>query len=139
MIGWFYTLASMVALTGGAITLFSLRRASEAERAAAKRNAPSDWAIFCIWIAGLVGGAGVLLRKPWALHVLELFCYALVVLMCLSIYNRYRDLKRRDSEEHINWLAALGGLLIVGVPIMLIAYLTIATLRSDSVRALFMP
>lgn len=139
MIGWFYTLASMVVLTGGAIVMVSLRRASSAERQAAKRNALTDCLMFVVWLGGLVGGTGVLLKKSWALHVLELFCYALVVMVCISVYNRYRDVQRRAKDEHINWLAALGGLIMVSAPIVFIAYLTIATLRNESVRATFLP
>ena len=139
LIGWFYTLASMVALTGGVITMIGVRRAGEQQRALARRNALTDYLMFAVWIAGLAGGGGVLMHKTWALYTLEFFCYALIVMMCMSIYNRYRDIKRHAAHENINWLAALGGLSIVGVPVVLIAYLTIHTLRSESVRATFLP
>ncbi|HKY01354.1 MAG TPA: hypothetical protein VJM53_02255 [Burkholderiales bacterium] len=139
LIGWFYTLASMVAITGGVITMVSLRRASPAERTLARRNALTDYLMFAVWIAGLAGGGGVLMHKVWALYVLELFCYALIVMTCISIYNRYRDVQRHAQTEHVNWLAALGGFAMVGIPVVLIAYLTIATLRSESVRATFLP
>ncbi|HKO88587.1 MAG TPA: hypothetical protein VJU83_08725 [Burkholderiales bacterium] len=139
LIGWFYTLASMVVLTGGAIVMLSLRRATAVERDAAKRNALLDYLMMAVWVGGLAGGVGILLRKVWALHVLEFFCYALVVMMCMSIYNRYRDVKRRSKAEHVNWLAALSGLLVVGTPVVFIAYATIATLRNESVRSVFLP
>jgi hypothetical protein len=139
IIGAFYAGISLVAITGGAATLISLRRASEAERSAAKRFAARDYLMFALWGVGLAGGIGLMLKRAWALYVLEFFCYALVVMMCMSIYARYRDIHRRAAVEHINWLAAGAGLVIVGIPVMVIAYMTIAALRSDSFRAAFHP
>lgn len=139
MIGGFYTLICLIALTGGIATLISLGRAGAAERAAVKRNAAKEALMFVLWAVGLVGGVGIMLHRSWGLYVLELFCYALVVMICMSIYGRYQDIKRRAADEHINWLAAGAGLAIVGVPIMVIAYLTIAVLRSESFRAAFIP
>ena len=137
LIGWIYTLASVAALAGGVVTTIAWRRSSEQARALAHRNWLIDIITFGLWTVGLVAGVGFLQRRPWSLEILEFFCYGLIVLMVMSIASRFRDMKRQTHDHKINWLGALGGIMLVSVPVVVLCYATIATVHSDATRAAF--
>lgn len=130
-IGWFYTLLSLVALGAGFFIIKALRRQGRTQLSLL------DSALFGVWILGLAGGMGILLGSAWGLQALELFCWALIVLICISLAQRLRDIKRQARERYVNWLGALAGLLLVSVPVVFLCYVTISTLRDDSTRAAF--
>ncbi len=136
-IGWFFTIASLLALALGAALIMSLHRAGELERRFLAKTAWNDVALFAIWILGLVGGIGVLAMKPWARHILEFFCWTLIVLACLSAATRLYVLKRHSAGEPLNWLPAVAGLFVVLIPIVALCAATIVTLRSEAVRQAF--
>lgn len=130
-IGWFYTVLSVLALGAGIFIVKTLRQHGK------PRLGLLDSLLFGVWFIGLAGGMGVLLRSAWGLQALEFFCWALIVLVCLSIAQRFREIKRQAREVHVNWLGALAGLLMVSLPIVFLCYVTIATLRDETTRAAF--
>jgi hypothetical protein len=136
-IGWFFTIASVLALGLGAVLIMSLHKAGELERRVLSRTAWNDVALFGIWFLGLVGGIGVIALKPWARHILEFFCWTLIVLVLLSAATRLYAVKRQRAVEPVNWLPALAGLFVVAIPIVAICAATIVTLRSEAVRQAF--
>jgi len=136
-IGWFFTIASVLALGLGAILIMSLHKAGELERRVLSRTAWNDVALFGIWFLGLAGGIGVLALKPWGRHILEFFCWTLIVLVALSAATRLYVLKRQRTPEAVNWLPAAAGLFVVVIPIVAICAATIVTLRSEAVRQAF--
>jgi hypothetical protein len=136
-IGWFFTIASVLALGFGAVLIMSLHRAGGLERLFLAKSAWNDAALFGIWILGLAGGIGLLALKPWARGILEFFCWTLIALMLLSAATRLHALKRRSAVEPVSWVAAVAGLFVVLIPIVAICAATIVTLRSDAVRQVF--
>lgn len=137
LIGWLYTLASLAALAGGVVTTIAWRRSSEQARTLARRNILIDILTFGLWVVGLVGGVGFIQRRPWSLDWLEAFCYGLIILVVMSIGGRFRDMKRQTHDHKINWLGALGGFILVSFPVVLLCYLTIATLHNDATLVAF--
>jgi hypothetical protein len=137
LIGWFYTVASVLALGLGAGLIMSLHRAGELERRFLSRTVWNDAALFGIWVLGLVGGIGVLALKPWGRHILEFFCWTLIVLVALSAATRLYLLKRHQAVEPVSWVPAIAGLFVIAVPIVAICAATIVTLRSEPVRQAF--
>jgi len=135
-IGWFFTIASFAALVVGALLIMAMHRAGELERRFLARTAWNDMALFGIWILGLAGGIGVIGLKPWGRHVLEFFCWTLIVLLLLSAATRLYALKRAGGEP-VNWVGAVAGVLVVLIPIVAICAATIVTLRGEAARAAF--
>jgi hypothetical protein len=91
-----------------------------------------------IWVLGLAGGIGVLRLQPWGRYLVELFCWALIVLALLSAASRLYALKRPDPEAPpANWLGAIAGATLVLVPILAICAATIVTLRSPEAMKSF--
>ena len=136
-IGWFFTITSVLALGLGAILIMSLHKAGELERRVLSRTAWNDVALFGIWFLGLAGGIGVIALKPWGRHILEFFCWTLIVLVVLSAATRLYVLKRQPTAEPVNWLPAVAGLFAMLIPIVAICAATIVTLRSEAVRQAF--
>jgi hypothetical protein len=134
-VGWFFTIASVLALGLGAVLVMTLHKAGELERRVLSRTAWNDVALFGIWILGLAGGIGVIALKPWGRHTLEFFCWTLIVLVVLSAATRLYALARQRAP--INWLPAVAGLFVVAIPIVAICAATIVTLRSEAVRQSF--
>jgi O-antigen/teichoic acid export membrane protein len=134
-IGWFFTLAAVLALGVGALIVIAFHRAGETERNLLAQTAWNDAALFAIWILALAGGIGVLQLKPWGRHILEFFCWTLIALTCLSVTTRLYAMKREEGS--INWVSAIAGALVVLIPVIALCGATIATLRSDAIRELF--
>lgn len=134
-IGWFFTIAALLALGVGALIIIAFHRAGEAERSLLAQTAWNDAALFAIWFLALAGGIGVLQMKPWGRHILEFFCWTLIALSCLSVATRLHAIKR--TGEPINWISAIAGVLVVMIPVIALCGATIATLRSDAIRELF--
>lgn len=136
-IGWFFTIASLLALAVGALIIVVMHRAGESERGWLARTAWNDIALFAIWVLGLAGGVGVLQREPWGRHFLEFFCWTLIVLSLLSATSRIVALKRQSAAERVNWITAIAGVLVLLIPVVALCGATIATLRSESTYAAF--
>ena len=130
LIGWVFTLASAAALLIGAWMIIGVHRSNAAARRQLAARVLDDSVLFGIWILGLAGGIGVLLRKSWAPMALQLFCVTLVVLIVLSSWNRLRA-----STPPRTLLVA--SLLLFAVPILVLCVATVLTLRGDSARAVF--
>jgi|SRR5262245_27436 len=136
-IGWFFALASVLALAAGAVLIMAMHRAGELQRRFLVQSAWNDMALFGIWILGLAGGIGVIQLRPWGRDLLEFFCWTLIALTALSAASRVVALKRQSADQRPSWVAAIAGLLVVLIPIFAICGATIATLRSDTVRQAF--
>lgn len=130
-IGWFYTILSVLALGAGVFIIKALRRQGH------RRLGLLDSLLFGVWVLGLAGGMGILLRSHWGLQALEYFCWALIVLMALSMAQRLGDLRRSARERYVNWIGALAGMLMVALPVFFLCYMTISALRSDATRTAF--
>jgi hypothetical protein len=136
-IGWFFTVASVLALGLGALLIMALHRAGELERRFLSRTVWNDAALFAIWVLGLAGGIGVLALKPWARHILEFFCWTLIVLLALSAATRIYAVRRQPAAAPVSWVPALAGLFVVLIPLVAICAATIVTLRSEAARLAF--
>lgn len=133
-IGWFYTLVPAAAIAAGVLILYTLYRSGGLARRYAEESLLNDLTLIAIWVAGLLGGTGVLRGKSWALWVLEFFCWVMCVLVLLSGTYRLLALKRAKGETPGKWLAAIAGITLVAIPILALCGATIYTLRSDAAR-----
>jgi hypothetical protein len=138
-IGWFFTLASAAAIALGAALILILTRSGELARRYLGYSIWNDLLLAAIWCLGLVGGIGVLRLAPWGRYLLELFCWALIVLLALSAATRLYALRdQRDPDAPpVNWIAALAGLMVVVVPLIALCAATILTLRSPETYKVF--
>lgn len=137
-IGWFFTLTCAGALVLGAALIAMLARAGDLERRYLSYSIWNDLVLAAIWVLGLAGGVGVLRLQPWGRYVLELFCWALIVLAPLSAANRLYALKKPDPQAPpVNWVGAVAGVTLVLIPVLAICAATIVTLRSPEAMKAF--
>ncbi len=137
-IGWFFTIFSAAALVLGAVLIFALATAKEGQRQYLTFSFFNDLLLAGIWVLGLAGGIGVIRLEPWGRYLLELFCWALIVLILLSAATRLYALGRpREGEPRVNWIAAVAGATLVVVPVVVVCAATILTLRSPETLAAF--
>jgi len=137
-IGWFFTLFSVAALALGAVLIIALARADAPQRNILTFTFWNDAMLAGIWVLGLAGGIGVIRLEAWGRYILELFCWALIVLILLSAATRLYALSRpREGEPPVNWIGALAGATLVLVPIVVVCAATIVTLRSPETLAAF--
>lgn len=130
-IGWFYTILSLLALFAG-------MRIVKALKAQGRKLSALDSLLFGVWILGLAGGMGIILRGEWGLNALQTFCWALIVLVAVSLVQRFREaLRISRSGMPVNWIGVLAGLLVVAVPFWFMCYMTLSVLRDESTRAAF--
>jgi len=139
VIGWFFTIASVLALAVGALLIMALHRSGELQRRFLARTAWNDMALFAIWILGLAGGIGVLRMRPWGRDLLEFFCWTLLALTLLSAGTRLYAMKHLPPEERGSWVGAIAGVLVVLIPVIALCATALVTLRSEAVRAAFAP
>ena len=137
VIGWLFTIASVLALAVGALLIVSLHRSGELQRRMLASTAWNDMALFGIWVLGLAGGIGVLRLRPWGRDVLELFCWTLIALVLLSAATRLYALRRMPPGERGSWVGAVAGALVVLIPVIAACAATLVTLRSEAARAAF--
>jgi len=133
-IGWFFTLVPAAALLIGALLLFMLFRAGGLARRYAEQTVFNDITLLAIWVAGFLGGTGVLRGKSWSLWLLEFFCWVLCALVLLSGAYRLYALRNTAGESRGGWVGAVAGVVVVALPILAICAATIFTLRSDVAR-----
>jgi hypothetical protein len=137
-IGWFFTLFSIAALLFGGVLILSLVRAGEFQRRFLTFSFWNDALLAGIWILGVAGGIGVIALQPWGRYLLELFCWALVVLILLSALSRvYWMTRPQPGEPPPSWIGALAGVFLVVIPIVALCAATIVTLRSDAALQAF--
>ena len=136
-IGWFFTVTSAAALLLGTVLILMLLRAGDLERRYLTYSYVNDMMLAAVWVLGLAGGIGVIRLQPWGRYLLELFCWALMVLLALSAATRLYALKRSAPDgQPVNWLGAIAGLTAVLIPVVAICAATIITLRSpDALKA----
>jgi len=137
-IGWFFTLASVGALVFGGLLVVMLVRAGDLERRYLSYSVWNDLMLAAIWVLGLAGGTGVIRLQPWGRYLLELFCWALIVLLPLSAASRLYALREPHPEQPpVNWLGAIGGITLILIPVLAICAATIVTLRSPEALKAF--
>ncbi|HTF13126.1 MAG TPA: hypothetical protein VK643_00490 [Burkholderiales bacterium] len=137
-IGWFFTLTSVGALVFGGLLVLMLVRAGDLERRYLSYSIWNDLVLGAIWVLGLAGGIGVVRLQPWGRYLLELFCWALIVLLLLSAASRLYALRQPDPGlPPVNWLGAIAGITLVLVPVLAICAATIVTLRSPEAMKAF--
>ena len=137
-IGWFFTLASAGALVLGAALTWMLATAGDLQRRYLSYSIWNDLLLAAIWVLGLAGGIGVIRLQPWGRYLLELFCWALIVLLLLSAASRFYALKRPDpGQPPVNWYGAIAGATLILIPVLAICAATIVTLRSTEAMKAF--
>ena len=137
-IGWFFTLTSVAALLIGAAMILILVRSGELARRYLSYSYLNDLILAAVWVLGLFGGVGVIRLQPWGRYLLELFCWALIVLLMLSAASRLYALKRPDpNAPPVNWLGAIAGITLILIPVLAICAATIVTLRSPEALKAF--
>ena len=125
LIGWLFTLGSGLALVFGIWLIVGIHLRDEMARKELAARVLDDSLLFGIWILGLAGGIGVLLDKSWSRVVLELFCWTLMILLFLSVWNRWR------AAPPPRGMLALSLAMFI-VPIVAICVATILTLRGET-------
>jgi hypothetical protein len=137
-IGWFFTLTSAGALVLGAALIAMLVRGGDLSRRYLSYSYLNDLVLAAVWVLGLAGGIGVLRLQHWGRYVLELFCWALIVLLLLSTASRLYALKQPSPDAApVNWLGAVAGAVLILIPVIAICAATIVTLRSPETLKAF--
>jgi len=137
-IGWFFTLASAAALVLSALLIATLLKAGDLSRRYLSYSFWNDLVLGAIWVLGLAGGIGVIRLQPWGRYLLELFCWALIVLVPLSAATRLYALRQpRPDSEPVNWVGAIAGVTLILIPVIAICAATIVTLRSPEALKAF--
>jgi len=136
-IGWFFTLTSAGALLLGALLIAMLARAGDLQRRYLSYSYLNDMILGGVWLLGLFGGIGVIRLQPWGRYLLELFCWALMVLLLLSSATRLYALRRESEQgQPVNWVGAIAGVTLLLIPVLALCAATIVTLRSpDAMKA----
>jgi hypothetical protein len=137
-IGWFFTLFSIGALLLGGVLVIALVRAGDRQRQYLTFSFWNDVMLAAVWVMGLAGGVGVIRLEPWGRYLLELFCWALIVLVLLSAASRLFALSRpREGEPPVNWMGAIAGATLIVIPLVAVCAATIVTLRSPEALKVF--
>ena len=138
-IGWFFTLTSAGALLLGAALIWMIATAGDLHRRYLSYSIWNDLVLAAIWVLGLAGGIGVIRLQPWGRYLLELFCWALIVLLPLSAASRLYALRQQPDpgQPRVNWLGAIGGITLILIPVIAICAATIVTLRSPEAMKAF--
>ena len=137
-IGWFFALTSAGALLLSIVLIATLFNAGGLSRRYLSYSFLNDLVLGAIWVLGLAGGIGVIRLQPWGRYLLELFCWALIVLMLISASSRVYALRRPAPDDPpVNWLGAIAGVTLIVVPLLAICAATIMTLRSPEALKAF--
>ena len=137
-IGWFFTLISAGALVLGAALIAILIRSGDLSRRYLSYSYLNDLVLAAVWVLGLAGGIGVIRLQPWGRYLLELFCWALIVLLGLSAASRLYALRQPNPDAPpVNWLGAIAGVTLILIPVIAICAATIVTLRSPEAMKAF--
>lgn len=125
LVGWLYAVLSAAALAVGAWIVIGVHLAGEDTRKHLASRVLDDSILFGIWILGLAGGIGVLLEKAWSRPVLELFCWAVSVLLVLVCWQRFRAAPPPRGNLALSLALFL-------IPVIVVCAATILTLRSET-------
>jgi len=137
-IGWFFTLTSAGALVLSVVLIATLLKAGDLSRRYLSYSFWNDLVLGAIWVLGLAGGIGVIRLQPWGRYLLELFCWALIVLVLLSAATRLYALRQPEpGAPPANWLGAIAGVTLIVLPLVAICAATIVTLRSPEALKAF--
>jgi hypothetical protein len=137
-IGWFFALTSAAALVLGAVLIAMLATAGDLQRRYLAYSIWNDLLLAAIWVLGLAGGIGVIRLQPWGRYLLELFCWALIVLLPLSAASRLYALRQAEpGRPQVNWLGAIAGITLILIPVIAICAATIVTLRGPEATKAF--
>ena len=128
LIGWLYALLCGAAILVGAWIVIAVHL--RGDRRALAARVVEDAILFGLWMLGLAGGIGVLLGRGWSRPVLELFCWAISVLLLMSAWQRWRTAPPPRRRFTVS-------LVLFVVPVLAFTGATILTLRSETaLRAL---
>ena len=138
-IGWFFTLTSAGAIVLGSALIVMLATAGDLQRRYLGYSIWNDLVLAAIWVLGLAGGIGVIRLQPWGRYLLELFCWALIVLLLLSAASRLYALRQQPDpgQPRVNWLGAIASIALILIPVLAICAATIVTLRSPEAMKAF--
>jgi len=137
-IGWFFTVTSGGALVLGTALIFMLVRAGDLHRRYLSYSTLNDMMLAAVWVLGLFGGIGVIRLQPWGRYLLELFCWALIVLLLLSSATRLYTLRQESAAgQPVSWLGTIAGITLILIPFLALCAATIVTLRSPEALKAF--
>jgi hypothetical protein len=126
LVGWLYTIGCSAALLlGTCLTIIAAQAGGADARRALATRLLDDLMLYTVWLIGLAGGIGVLVGKGWSRPVLELFCWALMILLIMSAGKRYLALPPPRVIQGLS-------LIVFIAPVIALCIATILTLRSDA-------
>ena len=125
VVGWLFTVGSAIALLAGTLLTIQMQTAGADARRQLAAHLLDDFVLFSIWLIGLAGGVGVLIGKGWSRAVLELFCWALMVLIVMSAMKRFR------AAPPPRLVLGLSLALFIA-PVVAVCIATILTLRGET-------
>ena len=125
LVGWLYTVGCGIALLAGTWLTIGMQMAGEKAKRELAARLLDDLLLYSIWLLGLAGGVGVLVGKGWSRPVLELFCWALMILLSMSAAKRYL------ATPPPRLMLGLS-LAVFIAPVIAVCIATILTLRSDA-------
>ena len=123
LIGWLYAVVCGAAILVGAWLVVAVHLRGESKALAAR--VLDDSLLFGLWLLGLAGGVGVLLERGWSRPVLELFCWAISVLLLLTAWKRWKSTPAPRAGLGLNLALFL-------IPVLAVTAATILTLRSEA-------
>ena len=126
VVGWLYTVGCSVALLVGTWLTIGMQRAGEHARRELAARLLEDLALYSIWLLGLAGGIGVLAGQAWSRPALELFCWALMILLLMSSARRFLAMPKPRLILGLS-------LAMFIAPVIALCIATILTLRSEAV------
>jgi hypothetical protein len=125
VIGWLSVILSSVAIGLGAWLIVGMHLQGEEMKSQLASRVLDDTLLFGIWILGFTGGVGLLLGKSWSRVALELFCWALIMLVLMASYSRLRVAPPPRTQVFMGHLLFL-------IPLIAFCAATILTLRSEA-------
>jgi hypothetical protein len=134
-IGWFFAIASFVALVIGVVLLQHLFRNGKIPPDYQQSRLIGDFALLLVWLIGLASAFALLNDYSWGRIGLEYFCWVLIVLTLLSGGTRLASYQQHPPEQGLTpraWVTAVAGVTLVALPIMVICAISIHTLRGGA-------
>jgi hypothetical protein len=125
IVGWLFTVCCGLALVAGTLLTIRAQTGGAEARRQLMLHLVDDFVLFTIWLIGLAGGIGVLIGKGWSRPVLELFCWALMVLIVMSAMKRYRVVPPPRLMLGLS-------LTLFIAPVIAVCIATILTLRGET-------
>jgi len=139
-VGWFFAIACFAALAIGVLLLHQLFRSGKIPPEYLQSHIVGDVALLGVWLIGLASAFALLNGLSWGRTGLEYFCWVLIALTLLSGGTRLASYRRHPRDQALTargWIVAVAGMMLVALPLITLCGVSIATLRSDQVRAQF--